>query len=39
MKDLLRWMFTPFVSSPRRWALVAGMMAIFIVLSLLGMLP
>jgi hypothetical protein len=38
VSDLLRRLFTPFHSSPLRWALVGGLVAVIIVLALLGAL-
>jgi hypothetical protein len=39
MSDWLRRLFTPFQSSPRRWALVGALLAVMLVLALTGNLP
>jgi hypothetical protein len=39
MSDLLRRLFTPFQSSPRRWALVGALLLVILGLALAGRLP
>lgn len=39
MKDLLRRLFTPYASSPRRWLLVGGLVLLIAILAATGLLP
>jgi hypothetical protein len=36
MKELFRWLFTPFHSSPRRWFWVGMMLLVLVALALTG---
>ncbi len=36
MKAALRWLFTPFASSPRRWLWTGVLLAVVLVLALTG---
>ncbi len=38
MSDFLRWLFTPFASSPRRWLWVGVLVGMILVLALGGYL-
>jgi hypothetical protein len=38
MKRLVRWLFTPFQSSPRRWLWVGVLLLVIVALALTGSL-